>query len=347
MIASIPSPSSNMLFGRIHMYGVMIALGVLAGVWLGRRRWGQRGHDPDDMADVAVWAVPAGLIGARLYHVITDWPSRYSGGRWWPDAFMIWRGGLGIPGGIVLGTAAGVIVGKYILKLDVKEGMDTLAPSTPLAQAIGRLGNWFNQELFGRPSNLPWAVEIDAAHRPVAFQNQATYHPTFLYEAVWNLGVVGVLIWIDRKRVLRSGKIFPLYVGLYFAGRFWVESIRIDNATLIGGYRVNTLLSIGMITLSTIWFLWGGFRRSPEDRALALAVPPFSREPVGSDDIDGSDGIDVRVDSGATDEAEAIAESDDGVAEAGPEVDGPLPEVGASEADERDVADGVDPDQGS
>ena len=106
MIASIPSPSSNMLFGRIHMYGVMIALGVLAGVWLGRRRWGQRGHDPDDMADVAVWAVPAGLIGARLYHVITDWPSRYSGGRWWPDVFMIWRGGLGIPGGIVLGTAA-------------------------------------------------------------------------------------------------------------------------------------------------------------------------------------------------------------------------------------------------
>ena len=158
LLASLPAPPfQDLQLGPLNfrLYGLCIALGALAGVAIMRRRWQAMGGDPEDMTTIALVAIPAGLIGTRIYHVVTDWSRLYSGGRWWPDAFLIWKGGLGIPGGIVLGTLAGVLVARR-LKVDVALGFDAAAPAVPLAQAIGRIGNYFNQELFGRPTNLPW-----------------------------------------------------------------------------------------------------------------------------------------------------------------------------------------------
>ena len=260
LLAAIPSPSSNRL-GPFHMYGLMIALGVIAAVELGRRRWRERGGDPDDVYAIAFLAVPAGLVGARLYHVLTDW--RSFEGRWL-DAFKIWQGGLGIPGGMALGIAVGVWVAhRRGWRLSV--GLDALVPGLPLAQAIGRLGNWWNQELFGRPSTLPWAVEIDIVHRPLQYIGYSTFQPTFLYEMLWNLALCGFLLWVDRRRVLRPGNLLPLYVGIYFVGRLWIEALRVDAASTIGPFRVNIWLSIIGIVGATIVLAVRGLRHRPED----------------------------------------------------------------------------------
>ena len=260
MFASIPSPGSNTV-GPFHMYGLMIALGVIAAVELGRRRWAARGGNPDDLYAIAFWAVPAGLIGARLYHLATDWRS-YQGR--WIDAFKIWNGGLGIPGGIALGVAVGVWVAhRRGARLSVI--LDAVVPTLPLAQAIGRLGNWWNQELFGRPSSLPWAIRIDPVHRPLEYIGSSTFQPTFLYEMLWNLALCGLLIAIDRKRSLRPGNILPIYVGLYFVGRLWIESLRIDTASTIGPFRINIWLSIIGIGGAIIVLSVRGLRRRTDD----------------------------------------------------------------------------------
>lgn len=260
LLSSIPSPSSNRL-GPFHMYGLMIALGVIAAVELGRKRWRERGGNADDVYAIAFLAVPAGLIGARLYHVLTDWRS-YEGR--WLDALEIWRGGLGIPGGMALGIAVGVWVAhRRGWRLSV--GLDALVPGLPLAQAIGRLGNWWNQELFGRPSTLPWAVEIDLVHRPLEYVAYRTFQPTFLYELLWNLALCGFLLWIDRRRVLRPGNLLPLYVGIYFLGRLWIEALRVDPASTIGPFRVNVWLSIIGIAGAILVLALRGLRRRDED----------------------------------------------------------------------------------
>lgn len=264
------------------MYGLFIALGVLAAVWIGRRRWAAAGGDPEDITTVALLAVPAGLVGARLYHVITDWSDKYSDGRWWPDAFMVWKGGLGIPGGVLLGTLAGVWMCRR-LGVDWRRAADAVAPALPVAQAIGRLGNWFNQELFGRPTDLPWALEIDAGHRPPGYETSATFHPTFLYEALWNLGLAGLIVVLARRWVLRPGRWFAVYVTGYGLGRLWVESLRIDDATRLLGLRVNIWTSLVAIAGGLLWLFWGGNPvdreatqrlRSGEDLAEVLDLPP-------------------------------------------------------------------------
>lgn len=256
-LASIPSPGSNTI-GPFHMYGLMIALGVIAAVELGRRRWAARGGNPDDLYAIAFWAVPAGLIGARLYHLATDW--RQYQDRWL-DAFKIWNGGLGIPGGIALGVIVGLWVAhRRGARLSVI--LDAVVPALPLAQAIGRLGNWWNQELFGRPSSLPWAIRIDPIHRPIDYIGYSTFQPTFLYEMLWNLALCGLLILIDRKRALRPGNILPIYVGLYFVGRLWIESLRIDAASTIGPFRINIWMSIIGIGGAVIVLLVRGLRRT-------------------------------------------------------------------------------------
>jgi prolipoprotein diacylglyceryl transferase len=259
-LASIPSPGSNTI-GPFHMYGLMIALGVIAAVELARRRWAARGGNPDDLYAIAFWAVPAGLIGARLYHLATDW--RQYQDRWL-DAFKIWNGGLGIPGGIALGVIVGLWVAhRRGARLSVI--LDAVVPTLPLAQAIGRLGNWWNQELFGRPSSLPWAIRIDPVHRPVEYIGSSTFQPTFLYEMLWNLALCGLLILIDRKRSLRPGNILPIYVGLYFVGRLWIESLRIDEASTIGPFRINIWMSIIGIGGAVIVLLVRGLRRTIDD----------------------------------------------------------------------------------
>jgi prolipoprotein diacylglyceryl transferase len=242
VLAFLPSPGTNAIhLGplQVRLYGLMIALGVLAGVWLASRRWAARGGDPAMVATIATWAVPAGLVGARLYHVVTDYRS-YEG-RWF-DVVAVWRGGLGIPGGIIAGIVTGIVVARR-RGWPVADLLDAAVPALPLAQAIGRLGNYFNQELFGRPTRLPWALDVDVAHRPDRYLHAATFHPTFAYEAVWNLGLCAVLILLDRRRTLRPGSILWAYVLGYGLGRLWVEELRVDPASLILGVRVNLWVS--------------------------------------------------------------------------------------------------------
>jgi len=242
LIASIPSPPGKSIgIGPVQLraYGLAIAVGVLAAVWFAQRRYARRGGDPEDLAAIAMWAVPMGLVGARLYHVVTDY-QRFQG-RWW-SVVAVWEGGLGIPGGLLAGVITGVVLARR-RGLEVPTLLDVVAPAIPIAQAIGRLGNWFNQELFGRPTDLPWALRIDEAHRPAGLEDVALYHPTFLYEALWNLALAALLVWIGRRWDPEPGQLFAGYVAGYAAGRFWVEALRIDPATEILGTRVNLWVS--------------------------------------------------------------------------------------------------------
>ena len=242
-LGSIPSPSDGVLrLGplSIHAYGACIALGVLAAIAMASRRWQRRGGNAEDIVKVATWAVPAGVIGARLYHVATDWRSYQ--GHWSDAVTKIGKGGLGIWGGVALGTIVGVWVGRR-RGLSLATLMDVSAPAIPLAQAIGRWGNWWNQELFGRPTKLPWGLTIDPNNRPAGYADFSTFHPTFLYESLWNLVIVGVLLVVERRFRVRPGRLFALYVTLYTFGRFFIERVRIDNATHVGGLRINEIVS--------------------------------------------------------------------------------------------------------
>lgn len=322
MLASIPSPSSDAVpVVGIRWYGVMIALGVLAAVTLGRKRWAAAGRDPDEVADIAVWAVPAGLIGTRVYHVITDWENY----RDRPiEVFYIWKGGLGIPGGILFGVLAGVWACRHY-DIRVSLAIDKLIPGLPLAQAIGRFGNWFNQELYGRPTDLPWALEIDPLHRPADTPMEPTYHPTFAYEALWNVGLCVVLCWIDGRNLLRRGKLLPLYLLGYFTGRLWVEALRVDPANHIFGLRVNTVVSLVMIAVGLVWLLWGGPLRPEAERG----VPDPALAALGDSAVPAAEQLDDRV------------------VENGPAVDGPGAEIHVAESDDTQPDDGVDPHEGS
>lgn len=285
LISSIPSPSRNGLeLGPLELraYGVMIALGVLAAVWMSRWRWEARGGDPEQISRIAVWAVPAGLIGSRLYHVVTDWRKFQDEG--WLEAFAIWEGGLGIPGGM----AAGILVGLWMVRRQGMyrgEALAAVVPSLPLAQAIGRLGNWFNQELFGSPTDLPWGLEIDQTHRPAQYLDVETFHPTFLYEAVWNLLLCGLLVILDRnrlrrgapalvtdpRRVSRPGSLLAVYACGYGLGRLWIEAVRIDPASLLWGVRVNIWMSLVLIVVSALYLLMTR-HRTPGRRGSALSI---------------------------------------------------------------------------
>jgi prolipoprotein diacylglyceryl transferase len=282
VLASIPSPSSGSLsIGPLDLrgYGLMIALGVVAAVWLAQKRWSERGGDPDDIVSIAMWAVPAGLVGARLYHVLTDWQN-YQGR--WGDVVKIWQGGLGIPGGIALGVAVGLVVARRRnIRLPVV--LDAATPALPLAQAIGRWGNWFNQELFGRPTDLPWGLEIDPDRRPAQYADAETFHPTFLYESLWNLALCAFLIWLDRRKVLKPGYLFPAYVAGYFLARLGLEMLRVDPASLVLGVRVNIWVSLTGIAVG-LGFVVVGLRRGGEtiDEGPYDQVP--DPEPAESDE---------------------------------------------------------------
>lgn len=245
LIAALPSPRSGIIrIGPLQLtaYGLAIAVAVLAALRWATRRWVRRGGSPEDLSRVAIWAVPAGLIGARIYHVMTDY-QRFEG-RWWATV-AIWQGGLGSWGAIAGGTVVGLWRARQ-LHLDGRALLDAVAPALALAQAIGRLGNWFNQELFGRPTDLPWGLRIDVAHRPAGFETFTTFHPAFLYEMLWNLLVViPLVLWVERRGRLPAGALFVVYVAAYTFGRFWIEQLRIDPARLVGGVRINEFVSLG------------------------------------------------------------------------------------------------------
>ncbi|MGQ0831365.1 MAG: prolipoprotein diacylglyceryl transferase [Microthrixaceae bacterium] len=263
LLASIPSPADNAIsLGPLQLraYGLAIAAGVMVAVVVAQRRWSRRGGDPADISRLATWSVLAGLVGARAYHVLTDY-QRFEGR--WLHAVAVWEGGLGIPGGLLAGVVTGVVLARRA-GLPAARLLDVVAPAIPLAQAIGRLGNWFNQELFGRPTTLPWGLRIDPSHRPSGYEQLATFHPTFLYEAVWNLLLAGALIaWERRRPDARPGRLFALYVGGYALGRLWVEALRIDDATRIAGVRVNIWVSAIVLAGATGWLLIDHRRRAP------------------------------------------------------------------------------------
>ena len=260
-LASIPSPSSGALdVGplQLHAYGVMLLLGILAATWLTGIRWTRRGGDWDLVVRVAMWGVAGGIVGARLYHVVTSWNEVPD--EWW-GVFAIWRGGLGIWGGIAGGVLAGAVVVRRSGN-SVFAFMDAVAPGLLLAQAIGRWGNYFNQELFGRPTDLPWALEIDPEHRPEGYLDATTFHPTFLYEFGWNLLGVLVLLAIDRRFRVRPPGLFALYVAWYTFGRAFEELLRIDPSHELFGLRLNFYVTVGFFVLAVLSFIWSQ-RRKP------------------------------------------------------------------------------------
>jgi prolipoprotein diacylglyceryl transferase len=261
LLGSIPSPSSGNL-GPFHMYGLILAAGVLVAVWFAEHRWRRRGYPRDGIYDISFWVVIWGVIGARLYHVITDYqlfehdPLR---------AVQIWKGGLGIWGAVIGGGIAVIVVTRrrHMPTLAV---MDCMAPAIVLAQAIGRWGNYFNQELFGKPSTLPWALEIAPAHRPAGYVQYATFQPTFLYESLACLAICGILLLVEHRAALKLGQTFALYVILYTFARFWFENMRIDPAHHIAGLRLNAWVSIAVCLLGIVWFVWLGRHQPAQHR---------------------------------------------------------------------------------
>ncbi|MDQ3823597.1 MAG: prolipoprotein diacylglyceryl transferase [Actinomycetota bacterium] len=272
-LASIPSPGSGVLeLGplRIHAYGITLLVAIAACVWLTGTRWVRRGGDWDLIFRVAVWGVAAGIVGARAYHVLTSWDQVPD--EWW-GPLAIWEGGLSVWGGIGLGVIVGAIVVRRSGE-SVRALMDVVAPGLLLAQAIGRIGNWWNQELYGKPTDLPWALEIDPEHRQLGYQNEPTFHPTFLYELLYNLVGVALLLLLDRRFRFRPPALFALYVSFYTFGRFFIEMLRIDPSHEWGPLRLNSWVSLVLFVLSTAFFVWWQFlRRGPDARERAAARP--------------------------------------------------------------------------
>ncbi len=280
-LMSIPSPSEGVWHigpVPIRAYALCIIAGIVFAIWLGERRWVARGGRPGEVSDLAIWAVPFGLIGGRLYHVITDWHLYFGEGQDPITALYVWRGGLGIWGAVALGIV-GIWIGARLRGIKLLPLLDALAPGVLVAQALGRWGNWFNQELYGRPTDLPWGLEIDVAHRPAQYLDVATFHPTFLYECLWNLAAFGVLIWLDRRFRLGHGRVAALYVMLYTAGRGWIENLRIDDVQMddVLGLRLNVWTSIVLFVAAALFFLWSA-RRHPGREEIVRTREPDADE---------------------------------------------------------------------
>ena len=284
MLFSIPSPHTGIVdLGplQLHMYGLTLLVAILACIWLSGARWKAMGGEWDLVTRVAVWGVAFGVIGARAYHDITSW-SEVPAPKW-QGIFEVWRGGLGIWGGILLGALAGAVVVRRA-GYDVAKFLDAAAPGLLLAQGIGRIGNWWNQELYGKPTKLPWGLEIDLAHRPPQYLDRATFHPTFLYELIWDFVGVGLLLYVSRRFTIRPPALFALYVSWYCFGRFFEELLRVDPAHHIAGLRLNAWVSIVVFLASAAYFVFHQFFGRPlsprrrrkhleEEHRPAMAIP--------------------------------------------------------------------------
>jgi len=297
--AYIPSPSANGFHVGpffLHAYGLAYVFAVAAAIIVTRELWKREGGDPNLPQEAALWAFPAGLIGGRIYFLITT-PSQIPPHWWGP--FAIWKGGLGIWGGI----AAGVLVGLWYVRRRGVTGdrlkllMDCVAPALLVAQAIGRIGNYFNQELFGKPSTLPWALKIDLAHRPPHYLQYATFQPTFLYEMIWNLLLAGVLAWLVRRHRFRSPGVFALYVAGYSGFRIFEENLRIDYSVYVLGMRLNFWIATLVCLAGLTWFV-----------AIQRGWGLRGKQPPGAPGSRGEPGSVQPDDSGATRKARPDAE---------------------------------------
>ncbi len=302
-VAAIPSPSESVWHlgpFPLRAYALAILAGIFVAAWLTMKRWVDRGGDGDQVINITFWAVPFGIIGGRIYHVFSS-PAAYWGEGGNPvKALYIWEGGLGIWGAIALG-AVGAYIGCRREGVRFSAFADAVAPGLLIAQALGRLGNWFNQELFGAPTTLPWGLRVDPAI-VAQFQEPAgtLFHPTFLYELIWNLVAAAVLIYLDRRFRLGHGRVFWLYVVFYTLGRVWIEMLRIDDAELVFGLRLNVWTSIIVGVGGLVAFILVGRKRqgreasvllvsagshSVDDDAGALEEHPSEkRPPVGQED---------------------------------------------------------------
>jgi prolipoprotein diacylglyceryl transferase len=304
---SIPSPPfTEFHLGPlpIRMYALCIITGVIVGTVIATRRWIARGGSRDAVETVALVGVPFGIIGARIYHVITDHQLYFGPGRQPIRALYIWDGGLGIWGGVALGAVGAYLVARR-RKIRFPALADALAPGIVVAQAIGRLGNWFNQELYGSPSTLPWALRIDPQYRLPGYEQVATYHPTFLYELLWDLAVGAALVLLDRRFRLGHGKVFMLYAMLYTAGRAWVEHLRIDPAHHIGGFRINDYVSVIVFLIALVWLIY-----------LIRTKP--GREPIVEGDAPFVNGYPPQADRPEDDRTESAADPGADVTESSP-----------------------------
>ncbi|MDH6280023.1 prolipoprotein diacylglyceryl transferase [Prescottella agglutinans] len=309
LLAYIPSPPQGVWYVgplALRAYALCIIAGIIVAIVWGDRRWVARGGEKGTVLDIAVWAVPFGLIGGRLYHVMTDWPTYFGPGGNPVDALKIWQGGLGIWGAVALG-AVGAWIGCRRRGIPLPALGDAIAPGIILAQAIGRLGNWFNQELYGRETTVPWGLEIyertDASGRINTLDGVSTgvvqhvVHPTFLYELVWNLLIVVLLVVVDRRFKIGHGRLFALYVAGYCAGRFWIELMRSDHASHILGIRVNSFTSAIVFVGAVAYFILATKgREDPADLKPHHASGHESVSTPGSapavDESDESDRVD-------------------------------------------------------
>ncbi|WP_431909025.1 prolipoprotein diacylglyceryl transferase [Nonomuraea jabiensis] len=329
-------------------------LGVIVAVWLSERRWQARGGQKGTIVDIAVPAVIFGLIGGRLYHVITDWQT-YFGSRAIKEpiqALFIWEGGLGIWGAISLG-ALGVWFAVRKRGISMSAVADTVAPGIAFAQAIGRWGNWFNQELYGSPTTLPWGLEIDVDH---GGEPGVLYHPTFLYESLWDVALGFVLIFAGRRFALHHGRLFALYVAGYTLGRFWIEGLRIDpvggvdHAVTFLGLRINQWTSIVLFVAALAYFWLTRNRDSVE--IVAPAGPADPAHPADQADADSEDAQDRAEESTSTDDGEDASSPrpadpsslDDEAADDGASAPATEKTTDAEVADDGAPADGKAPD---
>lgn len=257
LISGIPSPDSGVWYlgpFPLRAYALAIITGIVIAVLLGDRRWRQLGGKAGEISDIAVWAVPFGIIGGRIYHVITDAQLYFGEGADPLDALRIWQGGLGIWGAISFGALGAWIAAKRN-GIFMPTLADVLAPGIVIAQAVGRWGNYFNQELFGTPTSAPWGLEIDLQFRPSGYEQFETFHPTFLYESIWAILVAISLLVAERRWRINNGRLFLLYVALYSIGRFFIEQLRIDPVNEAAGFRLNTFTSAILAIGFTIWFI--------------------------------------------------------------------------------------------
>lgn len=270
VLASIPSPSTGVWhLGPLPLraYAFAILAGIFVAAWMTGKRWEARGGSIDDMYTIVYWAVPFGIIGGRIYHVISS-PDAYFGEGGDPlKAFAIWEGGLGIWGAIAFG-AVGAYIGCRRTGVRFSSFADAVAPGLLVAQAIGRLGNWFNQELFGGPTTLPWGLEISPDRLPAGYEVGTLFHPTFLYEMLWNLAAAALLVFLDRRFRLGRGRVFWLYVVFYTVGRLWIELLRIDPAEQVLGLRLNVWTSIIVCAIGVVAFVVQGRRHAGREDSV-------------------------------------------------------------------------------
>ena len=356
LLTNIPSPPQGVWYiGPIPLraYALCIIAGIVLAVWISSRRWIARGGREGTVVDVAVWAVPFGLIGGRLYHVATDWYKYFGPDRNPLDALKVWEGGLGIWGAVALG-AVGAWIGCRQRGVPLPAFADTVAPGLVLAQAVGRLGNWFNQELYGGPTNLPWGLEIYRRIDPdtgladpiagVAVDPTpiTVVHPTFLYELLWNVGVFLLVLWADRKFRMGHGRVFALYVAGYTAGRVWIEMMRSDEATHILGIRINVFTSLVVFLGAVIYLLV--VRGKREDPAL-LAGKPYPEDIPSTTAPDKSSG--TTEDSGTDEPEDKTGDSDAESPDHTSNEDAPTPKRSSDDQDKSENSDDEDESKGS